>query len=171
MTGHPPLLETIESRAARLAAYAEVDDLAEWSGWAPFDQALPEVPRDPGVYLFREPHDAVVRYVGSAGERAGGGGRPQGLYGRLRVHRTGQAPVSGLGEAALDRALGDVEWLAARLERLRTSGPERVRDWARDAIVRLAPEVSWSAQPSAADARVLEARVLQLLRPFDLWNR
>ncbi|MFY0406742.1 hypothetical protein [Solicola sp. PLA-1-18] len=164
------LLETPLAAEARRAAYDDVDALAEWSSWASFLQALPEAPRSPGVYLFREPDSGVVRYVGMAGERAGSG-RPQGLYGRLSVHRTGNTAVSGFGEAALDLALADEAWVEARLERLRTRGPERSRHWARDAVARLAPEVRWSAQPDAADARLLEARAVQLLRPFGLWNR
>jgi hypothetical protein len=56
--------------------------------------------RLPGVYLARQgDHDDLV-YVGMAGERRG-----QGIKGRLIVYSRGKAAVSGLGEAALDRAL------------------------------------------------------------------
>ncbi len=163
-------LETPHDAAARLDAYLEVEGLAEWSAWAPFADALPWAPRLPGVYLFRERDSHRIRYVGMAGER-GGGGRPQGLYGRLSVYRTGQGAVSGFGEAALDRALADPAWLEARLERLRAGRPGRAKDWAREAVVRLAPDISWATCPERADARHLEAQVEALLGPCGLWNR
>lgn len=163
-------LETPHDAAARLEAYLAVDELAEWSDWAPFAEALPHAPRQPGVYLLREHDTHRIRYVGMAGER-GGAGRPQGLYGRLSVYRTGQGALSGFSEAALDRALADPGWVAARLEHLRAGGAARAKDWARDAIVRLAPEVRWSPCHERADARHLEVRVEARLRPFGLWNR
>ena len=164
-------LETPYDAAARHDAYRQVEGLAEWSAWAPLLEVLPEAPRLPGVYLLREHDTHRVRHVGMAGERGGGGGRPQGLYGRLSVYRTGQGPVSGFGEAALDRALGDPEWLGVRLGDVRAGRVARARDWARDAVVRLAPEVSWSACHERSDARHLEQRVEALLRPFGLWTR
>lgn len=163
-------LETPHDATLRLDTYREVDDLAEWSRWAPFAEALPHAPRLPGVYLFREHDTHLVRYVGMAGER-GGGGRPQGLYGRLSVYGTGQGAVSGFGEAALDRALGDPAWVADRLDRLRTHGPERAKHWARDAVARLAPEISWATRLEREDARHLEREVEGLLRPYGLWSR
>ena len=99
-----------------------------------------------------------------AGER-GGGGRPQGLYGRLSVHLAGTGVMSGFAEAALDRALADPAWVEARLDHLRAGRPGRTRDWARDAVLRLAPEVSWAACHERADARHLEVQVDALLRP------
>ena len=163
-------LETPHDTSARLEAYQEVEGLAEWSPWAPFAEALPWAPRLPGVYLFREHDTHRVRYVGMAGER-GGGGRPQGLYGRLSVHLAGTGVMSGFAEAALDRALADPAWVEARLDRLRAGRPGRTRDWARDAVLRLAPEVSWAACHERADARHLEVQVDALLRPYGLWNR
>lgn len=163
-------LETPCDLASRLDAYREVEGLAEWSGWAPFAEALPLAPRLPGVYLFREHDTHRIRYVGMAGER-GGGGRPPGLYGRLAAYRTGNGAVSGFGEAALDRALADPAWVEAKLECVRAGGAERARDWARDAFVRLAPEVTWAACQERADARHLEVRVEGLLLPFGLWRR
>jgi hypothetical protein len=165
-----PELETPHDAAARLEVYQEVRGLAEWSEWAPFAEALPHAPRLPGVYLFRESDTCRIRYVGAAGER-GGGGRPQGLYGRLSGYRRGTGAVSAFDEAALDLALADPAWLEARLERLRAGGPERTREWARDAVVRLAPDISWSACHERADARHLEVQVEALLRPFGLWRR
>lgn len=153
-----------------LDAYAEVADLASWSDWQPFEEALPWAPRDPGVYLFREPRTQRIVHAGMAGERAGGGGRPQGLYGRLSAYRTGHSAVGGFGEAALDRALADAGWLEQQLVRLRAEGPRRARLWAADAIRRLAPEVSWAARPERADAKHLEDQVLRVLRPSGLWT-
>ena len=91
---------------ARREAYAEVDALADWSEWMTFDVARHGAPREPGVYLLREPLSQTIRYAGMAGERAGGG-RPQGLRGRLAGYGAGSGAVSGFGEAALDRALAD----------------------------------------------------------------
>ncbi|WBQ05421.1 hypothetical protein [Kribbella sp. CA-293567] len=150
--------------------YAEVRELAEWSDWMPFEAAVPSAPREPGVYLLREPVTAVIRYVGMAGERAGGG-RPQGLYGRLRVYSNGRGAISGFGEAALDRALADPAWLEQQLLDLRHHGPKRAQDWAREAVLRLDLEVAWSVTPDSHDARYLETRIQTLLRTTGLWNR
>lgn len=153
-----------------LEAYRDVHELASWSDWAAFQTALPYAPREPGVYLLREPDTGHIRYVGMAGERAGSG-RPQGLYGRLSVYRTGKGAVSGFGEAALDRALADPDWVEQQLLTLRIHGPRRAKEWARDAVARLAPEVSWAVRADASDARYLEGQVELYLRPLGLWNR
>jgi hypothetical protein len=163
-------LETPYAAAARRDAYRGVGELAEWSAWAPLLDALPYAPRLPGVDLLREHDTHRVRHVGMAGER-GGGGTPQGLYGRLSAYRTGHGAVSGFGEAALDRALADPDWIAARLREVRDGQARRTRAWVRDAVVRLAPEVSWSACHERADARHLESLVEALLRPHALWTR
>jgi hypothetical protein len=152
------------------AAYAEVHDLAEWSPWWPFEQARAGAPREPGVYLLREPGSGVIRSVGMAGERAGGG-RPQGLYGRLSVYWTGKGAVSGFGEAALDQALADEDWVERQLRDLRDHGPKRAKEWARNAVVRLALEVSWAVTPDRGDALYLEDQVVNRLRTHGLWNR
>ena len=151
-------------------AYAEVHDLAEWSPWLPFETAREAAPREPGVYLLREPRTGLIRYVGMAGERAGGG-RPQGLHGRLSVYWTGKGAVSGFGEAALDRALADPDWVEHQLRHLREHGAKRAKDWARDAVARLGLEVSWSVTPDRGDALYLEEQVLARLRTQGLWNR
>ena len=155
---------------ALVAAYTAVEELAEWSPWEPLEEALPHAPRDPGVYLLREPRTQLVRYAALAGERAGGG-RAQGLHGRLAAYRTGRGAVGGFTEAALDRALADPAWLEHQLHRLRTTGAQRARAWGRDAVAHLAPEVSWSPCAERADAAYLADRVLALLRPHDLWDR
>ena len=156
--------------AAPKQAYAVVEAAADWSPWRPFLTEPTSAPRLPGVYLFREPGSQVIRYAGMAGERAGGG-RPMGLFGRLSVYRTGKGAVSGFGEAALDRALADPEWIRAQLGRLESDGPRRAKAWAADAISRLSPEVSWAVVSDRLSARALEDRLVPLLRPHGLWNR
>ena len=86
------------------------DTLAEWSPWYPFDDACKEAPRLPGVYMARLSIDGPVVYVGMAGERRG-----TGVRGRLTVYSRGRAAVSGMGEAAMDRALADVAWMQDRV--------------------------------------------------------
>ena len=66
-----------------IEVYSRVEGLVEWSDWLPFPACLPDVPREPGVYLFREPGSLVIRYAGRAGDRASSG-RPEGLYGQLK---------------------------------------------------------------------------------------
>jgi hypothetical protein len=149
---------------------AAVNALADWSPWVPFAGDLADVPRLPGVYMFRQPGTPGVVYVGMAGERAGSG-VPQGLRGRLTVYKRGRGAVSGFGEAALDRALADPNWVAGQLEKLRADGPKRAKVWAQDAIEHLRAEVRWAVRDTAADARDLEARVIALLASHGLWNR
>lgn len=150
-------------------AYAEVEDLASWSPWMPFDDAVQHSPREPGVYLFRDTRTCAIIYAGHAGERAGSG-RAQGIYGRLSVYRSGKAAVSGFGEAALDRALADPEWVETQLRHLRDDGPRRAKEWAAAAVRRSSPEISWAVRPEKADAQMLEAAVLLILRPQGVWN-
>jgi hypothetical protein len=151
--------------------YAEVYDLAEWSEWLPLAAALRgAAPREPGVYLLRDPSTGSIRYVGMAGERAGSG-RPQGLLGRLSDYRFANGAAGGLTEAALDRALADPDWVEAQLRDLRAHGPKRATDWARDAVIRLDLEVSWAVSADRADALYLERQVSALLSTRGLWNR
>lgn len=96
---------------------------------------------------------------------------PQGLRGRLTVYKRGRGAVSGFGEAALDRALADPDWVAGQLDALRADGPKRAKVWAQDAIEHLRSEVRWAVRDTAADARDLEARVIALLARHGLWNR
>jgi len=156
--------------AALRDAYLAVQDAAAWSPWAPFDEALSAAPREPGVYLFGIPETERIVHVGMAGERAGSG-RPQGLYGRLSVYRSGQGAVGGFAEAALDRALGDPAWIRGQLDQLEARGPRRAKVWAADAISWLSPTLSWAVCAERADAKNLEDMVLGLLRPHDLWTR
>lgn len=151
-------------------AYVEVHAKANWAPWRPFPAAISDAPRLPGVYLLREPATQVIRYVGMAGERVGGG-RAQGLRGRLTVYQSGKGAVSGFGEAALDRAFADPEWVEQQLQHLRTAGPQRAKQWAAAAISRLAPEISWATTADRATARMLEDEVVALLREHVIWNR
>lgn len=146
-----------------------IRDLADWSPWVSFADPDTTPPTLPGVYLFRLPGGGEIVYVGMAGERAGSG-RPQGLRGRLAVYRRGKGAVSGFGEAALDRALADSAFVEDELRMLRQDGPRRAKDWARDAIAWVAPEVCWATTPDATSARALELRVEAVLGQ-SLWNR
>ena len=113
-----------------------------WSSWRPIDAAAREATTDPGVYVARS--DGQIVYVGMAGERRG-----QGVRGRLQIYARGRGAVSGLGEAALDRALADPAWLAQRLASLHADGPARTKEWASDAIRRAQLELCWAAAPDA----------------------
>lgn len=137
---------------------------SEWSKWHALDDAVCEAPTQPGVYVARSGNDLV--YVGMAGERRG-----KGVRGRLLIYARGRGAVSGLGEAALDRALADPDWLAARLASLHTKGPARTKDWARDAIHHANLQVCWTVAPDATTARAWEHRVMQELEDVALWNR
>src|SRR4051812_15685578 len=95
-------------------ALARIEELADWSPWVAFGDALDLAPRLPGVYLAREGTVGPIVYVGMAGERAGSG-KPQGIRGRLRVYASGKALTSGLGEAVADRAFADPAWVRERL--------------------------------------------------------
>ena len=123
------------------------DALADWSSWAPLLKSVADAPAVPGVYMVRERHSGQVVYVGMAGERSG-----RGLRGRLRVYLSGKAAVSGLGEAAMDRALADPDWLAQRLLNVRAGRPERTRAWAAEALVRTDLETRWATCASRAGA-------------------
>jgi hypothetical protein len=116
------------------------------------------------VYLARVGGNVV--YVGMAGERRG-----QGVRGRLTVYARGRGAVSGLGEAVLDRALADPDWLAARLEDLRANGPTRAKEWAAAAFQREPIDVAWSATAGAKTAEELEQQILVELADAALWNR
>ncbi|MFI5736088.1 hypothetical protein ACIA49_38600 [Kribbella sp. NPDC051587] len=137
----------------------------DWSPWLALEQAIAVAPRTPGVYVARERSTARLVYVGMAGPRRG-----QGLRGRLRVYLSGKAAVSGLGEAALDRALADEEWLRQMTERTCSSGPMRATQWAQAALTRADLEVRFTSTPDKASAASLERQVIAAIN-FGLWNR
>ncbi len=135
-----------------------------WSDWHPLDVAAREATTDPGVYIARSGSQVV--YVGMAGERRG-----MGVRGRLQIYARGRGAVSGLGEAALDRALADQAWLSDRLHRLHPEGPSRAKQWAADAMEHAHLHICWTSAPTAEAARETETAVLLELEDVALWNR
>lgn len=147
-------------------AVCVLDELASWSPWVPFGEAATSAPRVPGVYAAREGATGPLIYIGMAGERRGSG-----LRGRLTVYRSGKAMVSGLGEAVLDRALADPDWVGQRLEEIRAGQPRRAKHWGQAAFVRADLHLRWAQTVDRAAAVVLERACLAALRNHDLWNR
>jgi hypothetical protein len=147
-----------------------VEEMADWSPWVPFEDALASAPLLPGVYMARQRVGKPIVYVGMAGERAAGG-RPKGLRGRLGAYITGKGLVSGLGEAAMDRALADPDWLRERLVEAERGHPMRATEWGRAALGRAGLEVRWATTATAEAARNLEKRVDGVLDESGLWNR
>jgi hypothetical protein len=136
----------------------------EWSGWTTLSDAVRTATISPGVYLARVGGQVV--YVGMAGERRG-----QGVRGRLTVYARGRGAVSGLGEAVLDRALADPDWLTAKFNDLRANGPTRAKEWAAAAFEREPLDVAWSSTESAKAAEELEQQILVEFADATLWNR
>ncbi len=143
--------------------------MANWSAWLRFEVAIATAPRLPGVYMARQgPGGAVVR------RHARGTGRqrhPQGTTGRLGVYASGKGIVSGLGEAASDRALADPEWRRERLAEVELGDPMRATEWGRAAIARAGLYIRWAMTPSGKEARELEGRVTIALGGTGLWSR
>jgi len=79
--------------------------------------------------------------------------------------------VSGLGEAALDRALADTAWVEQRLAEARSGKSLRAKDWGKEALVRADLEVRWLVCADRATARAVEEECLRLLGRGGLWNR
>lgn len=142
------------------------DDLADWSAWGPLIESVAEAPAVPGIYMARERATGQVVYVGMAGERSG-----RGLRGRLVVYLSGKAAVSGLGEAAMDRALADADWLAQMLVEARAGLPSRTRVWAAKAMTRADLEIRWATCADRVTAIALERQAIVLLAGMGLWNR
>jgi hypothetical protein len=158
-------------RVGEVPAGAVADDTGnvtaggvEWSPWTVLAEAVRIATTSPGVYLARVGGSIV--YVGMAGERRG-----MGVRGRLTVYARGRGAVSGLGEAVLDRALADSEWLTAKLDELRAQGPARAKEWAASAFDREQLDVTWSPTATAKAAEELERQILIELADAVLWNR
>ena len=150
----------------------EVADLAIWSSWVPFDDALSISPREPGVYLARLGVDWPIVYVGLAGERSGNGKRQaQGIRGRLKRYGTGRAVTSGLGEAVSDRAFADATFVSERLAEIERGEPKRAVEWGRAALVWADLHICWATTADKAAAEVLEARCGAALSSSGIWNR
>ncbi len=76
--------------------------------------------------------------------------------------------ISGLGEAALDRALADPVWLRERLKDVDAGAALRAKAWGAAAIVRAELHVRWAQTEDRAGAVDLERAALDAT---DLWNR
>lgn len=137
--------------------------LAAWSDWEPLTSAEP--PASPGVYLVRQGPSGPLVYAGMAGERRG-----KGLADRLRRYTSGKALASGLGEAVLDRALADPDWLRERLTEAERGTPMRATDWGRAALKRADLYICWTVTADRPTARALERAVLSL-DTVPWWNR
>lgn len=101
-----------------------------------------------------------------AGERRG-----QGIHGRLNVYRRGKAAVSGLGEAALDRALADPVFVQHHLDELRAGAPKRAAVWAQEALRWAGLQICWAVTMDGTAAKALERAILDTLVTASLWNR
>jgi hypothetical protein len=132
--------------------------------------SLDDAPRQPGVYLAREGIDGPIVYVGMAGKRAGGG-RPQGIRGRLRVYASGKALTSGLGEAVADRAFADANWLRERVAEVERGEPMRAIAWGQAVFGRADLHVRWTVTADRTSAIQLERKVGSRLAAAGLWNR
>jgi hypothetical protein len=150
-----------------------LQELGDWSDWAAWPEARDASPRLPGVYLVLVAREVV--YVGMAGERSGLDGQraAQGLWGRLGRYTSGKAATSGFGEAVLDRALADPDFVRTRLGYLIDTGPQRTVEWARAAIAWVQPHIKWTITASRSDALALEHRVEGALLEagVQLWNQ
>lgn len=144
----------------------DAESLADWSPWRPLKEAASDAPRLPGVYMARDGEHGPLVYVGMAGERRG-----QGIRGRLGIYFSGKGLVSGLGEAAFDRALADPAFLQDRLDTLRVGRPERAKVWGKLAIERADLWIRWATTRDRRTAAVLELQVIRALHAEDLWNR
>ena len=143
-----------------------IEELAEWSAWVPLAVAREVAPTVPGVYLARRGQDGPIVYVGMAGERRG-----RGIRGRLNVYSSGKGLVSGLGEAAMDRALADPTWLRERLHEVEQGHPMRAKAWGQAALTRADLHIRWTATGDRSSALALEQAVLRTLADVQLWNR
>lgn len=149
-----------------MTALARVEALADWSGWVPLPEAAATAPLQPGVYMARVDTAGPVVYVGMAGERKG-----RGIRGRLTIYNRGKGMVSGLGEAAMDRALADESWLRNRLGHVEAGRPERASAWGKAALARANLHLRWAVTDDRASALALETAVLSELAAENLWNR
>jgi hypothetical protein len=132
----------------------------------PFDEAVKSATTTPGVYMARAGETGPLVYVGMAGERRG-----RGVRGRLETYQRGKGAVSGMGEACLDRALADPDWVAQRLRDVKDGAPLRAKGWASLAIQRADLHLRWAATSDSRAARDLEGRVLGTLEGASIWNR
>lgn len=69
----------------------------------------------------------------------------------------GKGLVSGLGEAAMDRALADPAWLRDRLGEVETGRPGRAALWGRAALERANLHLRWAVTDNRSAALALES--------------
>lgn len=144
---------------------ADWEQIARWSLWVPLADAVLHATLAPGVYTVRTGVVGPVVYVGMAGERHG-----RGLRGRLQVYASGKAATSGMGEAAFNRALADLDWLQNRLAEVKAGQPRTAKQWARAAIEHWDLHVCWTTTAGRAEAFELERQILSALDWTSLWN-
>lgn len=95
------------------------------SHWLPLADAAASPSRSSGVYVARLGADGQLIYVGMAG---------MGRQGPSEAYVSGKGLVSGLGEAALDKALADPDWLRSKTAKVEAGNPSRAKRWGRDAL-------------------------------------
>lgn len=152
----------------RYELYRTVEEMGPWSPWRPWFEGIADAPTSPGVYLFRLSRSRQIVYVGMAGPRSA---PHPGVRGRLMIYKRGRGATSGFGQAALDRALQDDDFVESRLAELRNGNPRRAHEWAQDAIDWADVEVCWTTCATKAEALELERRVERVLLHAGLWNR
>jgi hypothetical protein len=145
---------------------ALVDAVADWSAWLPLGEAVTSATTSPGVCMARTGEAGPLVYVGMAGPRRG-----RGVRGRLETYERGKGAVSGLGEACLDWALADPDWVGERLAEVKDGTPLRAKGWARLAVQRADLHLRWAKTVDADEARSLERSVLAKLEGAAIWNR
>lgn len=84
---------------------------------------------------------------------------------------TAEGMVSGLGEAAADRALADSALVRQRLTETENGAPARAKDCARLAVEWADLWVRWATVGTREEALLLEARTIRAMRGTGLWNR
>lgn len=139
--------------------------MVSWSEWCPIELATTTAPSAPGVYQVRLGETGPIVYVGMAGERNG-----KGIRGRLRIYRTGKGAVSGLGEAAFNRALAEPQWIRDRLREAEAGRPLTAKEWARAALDHWDLHVCWAATADRDSALKLERSVIRAMHGQPLWN-
>lgn len=87
------------------------------------------------------------------------------------MYARGRGAVSGLWEAALDRALADSLFVRQRAVSAREWQAERAKDWARAALAWANVRACCTERSTKADAIVLEDELVALLEAHDLGTR
>jgi hypothetical protein len=142
----------------------EIEDLASWTTWRPLVEVVKDttLPDQPGVYRVRHRESRLEFYVGCTHIRP--------VVDRLREYMAGR-DLNGLGEAVLDLAVNDAEWLQYRLVEVRAGRSARTVHWARAALERADVEVSLAFTQPEEDRRELEAKTIDLLPQEHLRNK